>query len=150
MKLVPWRERAMVPALRSDLESWMDEFFNGGSRLPEVFRRTAMPAVDLSENEKEFTAAFELPGLEEKDISVQILGDQLLITAERKWKDEKKEKEFFRVESQYGTFRRTIALPDGLRTDSDSIKATYEKGILEIKIPKLEPRPATKVQVRAK
>ncbi|MEE8467019.1 MAG: Hsp20/alpha crystallin family protein, partial [Planctomycetota bacterium] len=66
-----------------------------------------------------------------------------------KWKEEKKEKEYHRVESQYGSFQRNITLPEGARLDSNSVEATYEKGILKITIPKVEPTPACKIKVKA-
>ena len=118
-----------------------------GDRLPEVFQGASVPAVNIAEDEHAITVEVALPGLAEKDIEVQVLGDQLVIAAERRFEDEKKDKEFHHVEHQYGSFSRTVALPTGLRTDE--IGAVYKKGILSVTIPKLEPKPATKVHVKA-
>jgi HSP20 family protein len=115
--------------------------------LPEVFRNAAIPAANIAENEAAISVALELPGLAEKDIDVQVLGNQLVVTAERKFEEEKKDKEFHHVEHQYGSFSRTVSLPTGLRTDD--IDAVYKRGILTVTIPKLEPKPATKVKVKA-
>ena len=149
MKLTPWRERSLIPAFRSDLEEWFDEVFAPTRRLPEAFRRP-LPPVNLAENEKEFTASVELPGMEEKDIEIQLLGNQLVISGERRFEDEKKEKGFYRVESQYGAFRRAVELPEGLVRDGDAITATFGKGILEVKIPKVEPKPTAKIKIKSK
>jgi HSP20 family protein len=92
----------------------------------------------------------DLPGLEEKDIDVKLMGTQLMISAERKWEEEKKGKEFHRVESQYGSFARSLTLPENARMNRESIEATFQKGILEIKIPKVEPTPAAKIAIKAK
>ena len=93
--------------------------------------------------------SIELPGLSEKDIQVQLVGQQLIVAGERKWEDEKKGKEFHRVESQYGAFRRSIQLPENARVDADALVATYKKGVLEISVPKMEPTPAAKIPVKA-
>jgi len=148
MNLIPWRDRSPLTLLNTDLETWFEDGFkNRLGMLPEAFRRTPMPPVNLAETPKEFIATIELPGLEEKDIQVQLLGDQLVISGERKWEEEKKDKEFYRVESQYGAFRRAIEVPEGLNLDPDAIKANYLKGVLEIRMAKLEPKPAAKIKV---
>jgi HSP20 family protein len=115
--------------------------------MPEVFYGDLSPAVNIAEDEKSVTVAVELPGLEEKDIQVQVLGNQLIVSAERRFDEEKKGKEFHRVEHQYGSFSRTIVMPSGLQTDK--VEAVYKKGILTVSLPKLEPTPATKVKVRS-
>ena len=151
MKLIPFRERSPLATLTTDWDHWLDDWFKGsGQHLPEAFRRGLMPPVNLAETQKEFVATIELPGLEEKDIQVQVLGNQLVISGERKGEDEKKDKEYYRVESQYGAFRRAIELPEGLNTDTDAIKASYQKGVLEVRLMKVEPKPAAKVKVVAK
>jgi HSP20 family protein len=152
MAMIPWTERSALATLRPNLESWMEQFFRTGlepTRLPAALTGP-MPPINLAETEKEFIATIELPGMDEKDIEVQVLGDQLVVSGERKWEQEKKDKEFYRVESQYGTFRRTIELPTTVVTDADAIQATFSKGILEIRMPKTEKKPIGKIKVKAK
>jgi HSP20 family protein len=151
MNLIPWRERNSMQLLGSDAESWLEEAVNQafgirGNMLPELFRR-ALPPVNLASDDKDFVASIELPGLEENDVQVQIMGKQLVISGERKWDEEKKESNFYRLESQFGAFKRVVPLPDGLKLDTGSITAKLSKGMLEIRIPKLEPRPAEKIKV---
>jgi HSP20 family protein len=148
---MPWKPREASANLFEDFEDWMKEALEGKSvfeRLPEAFRRRMMPALNLAETEKEFVVTVDLPGLEEKDVEVQILGNKLVISGERRWEDEKKEKEFYRVESEYGSFRRMIALPDGLTTDAANVAASFDKGMLEIRIPKTAPQPAAKIKIK--
>jgi HSP20 family protein len=160
MSLIPWRTRAEGPvALQSPFEDfWKDDFFksfwepfNGvRSRLPAAFRARTYPAMNVSESENHYLVCLELPGLDVKDINIELMGNQLQISGERKWEEEKKGKEFHRVESQFGRFARTLALPENLRLRKESIEATFQKGVLEIRIPKLEPTPAEKIPIRAK
>ena len=151
LNLIPRRARNDASLFKNELDDLFGRFFDGdvASNLPTAFTRNVMPPVDVAETEKAWTVSVQLPGLSEKDIAVQILGNQLIVSGERKWEDEKKGKEFHRVESQYGSFQRSIALPDNARLDPESIAASYKKGILEISIPKVEPTPAAKIPVKA-
>lgn len=157
MKIIPRLHRInMIPVHRRDDEDWWSQVFNwgdgslaGSSRLPELFRRGPSPALNVAETEDEYTVTLDLPGLDEDDIDVQLMGNHLVISGERKWEDEEKKKEFHRVESEYGTFSRTVVLPEGLTSDPESIKASYKRGLLEIRVPKVEPTPATKIKVKA-
>ncbi len=155
MNVIPWRKRDGTTAFRSDLDElftrFMEPFESGFSnRLPAVFQQRNLPPMNVAETETEFMVTLDLPGMEEKYINVELMGNQLVVTGERNWeKEEKKGKEFHRVESQYGSFQRSITLPEGLRRDRESVAATFKKGILEIRIPKLEPTPAAKIPVKA-
>ncbi|MBL8862428.1 MAG: Hsp20/alpha crystallin family protein [Planctomycetes bacterium] len=150
MNITPWRERRGPNTFRDELETLFDRFPFGEmtSHLPAVFRGRSTPAVDVSETEKAWTYAFEMPGLQEKDIQVSLMGRQLVVTAERKWEEESKGKEFRRVESQFGKFERSIQLPDNVRAEADSITASYKRGVLEVVVPKVEPTPSTKIPVK--
>lgn len=151
MKLIPWTKRNELASFRSEFDNLWSRFLDGDydTNLPATFNRATIPPVNIAETEKNWTVSVELPGLKEQDIQVQILGQQLVISGERKWEDEKKGKEFHRVESQYGAFQRSIQLPENTKLDSDAVVATYKKGILEILLPKVEPTPAAKIPVKA-
>jgi HSP20 family protein len=151
MKLTAWKHRNELTSLRSEFDDLINRFFHepATSHLPEAFTRSHVPPLNLAESEKSWTVTVELPGVEEKDIHVQLMGNQLIIKGERKWEEEKKTKEFHRVESQFGAFERVVSLPTSLRLDPDAVKATCNRGMLEIVIPKVEPTPATKIPVRS-
>lgn len=147
MKLALWpRHRARANEV---VPSMFDRFFDAPlfEHLPEAFQTGLTPAVNIAENEQNWTVTVEMPGLNEEDIDVQVLGNQLMISAERKFEEEKKDKEFHRVEHQYGSISRSITLPPGLRTDE--IDAVYKKGILTLEIPKVEPTPSSKVKIKS-
>lgn len=150
MSLVPWSERALS-SFRNEFDDLLSRFERGDvdSKLPAFFRKTTVPAVNVSETEKSWTVSFELPGLSEKDINVQVMGRQLVVSGERKWEEEKKGKEYHRVESQYGAFQRSVLLPENLRLDADSISATYKRGMLEVTLQKVEPTPTAKIPVKS-
>lgn len=117
------------------------------SRLPEVFNRAQIPAMNVSEDEKGYEITLELPGLEEDDIDISVMGNQLVISGERKWEEKRDKQEFHHVESQYGSFQRSFALPTDARTEVDAIEARYKKGMLHVQIPKVEPTPTRKIKV---
>jgi len=151
MNIIPWSRHRVMPPTKELGDLW-SRFFDGdpfGEHLPEVFRTTAFPKVNVAETEKGVEDTAELPGMDEKDIDVQVMGHTLVIAGEREWKQEKESKEYRRVESEYGHFRREVPLPDGLRLNADDITATYKKGILKIAVPKVEPTPASKIKVKA-
>ena len=98
-----------------------------------------VPSVDVAETDDEVTVTADLPGLDEKDIKVTLDGDMLTLHGERKQEREEKKKNYYRSERSYGTFTRSIALPEGV--DYDNVKATFKKGVLNVRIAKL---PGTK------
>jgi HSP20 family protein len=92
------------------------------------------PAVDVYEDEHTVTLKIEVPGIDEKDIHVQVENNTLTVHGERKIEKEEKEENYRRVERHYGSFTRTFTLPTTV--DSDSVSATYDKGVLKIALPK--------------
>ena len=154
MNVIPWRRRDVQAGYRNELEELFNRFlepFEGefANRLPATFQQRRFPPLNLSETENELFVTLELPGMEEKDINVEMMGNQLVVSGERKWdNEEKKGKEFHRVESQYGSFQRSMTLPEGLRLEDGAVEATFKNGMLEIRIPKAKPTPAAKIQVK--
>jgi HSP20 family protein len=123
-----------------------DEFL---TRLPEFLRHETFPNVNIAETESAIEVTAELPGMDEKDIDVQVMGNLLVIAGERKWEEEKSSKEFHRVESGFGSFRREVPLPQGLKLDPEGISAQYKRGVLTICLPKLEPTPAARIPIQS-
>lgn len=127
------------------LQRFFDEPFEGW--LETGARGDFVPALNVAEDQKAMTVTVELPGFDDKDIHVNATRNLLTITGERKWEEEKKGKEWRRVESQYGAFTRTLTLPENLKTEQ--IDAVFSKGLLTITIPKVEPTPTTQVKIKA-
>ena len=98
------------------------------------------PPVDIYEDEHNITLKMEVPGIDEEDIDVRIENNTLTIRGERRFEKEEKEENFRRVERQYGSFTRSFTLPSSVETEN--IQASYDKGVLEIRLTKkAEARP---------
>jgi HSP20 family protein len=104
-----------------------------------------VPTADVWETEKEVVYAFDLPGIPEDRISVELEDGALTITATREREQEIEEGRYFRFERRYGTFSRTIGLPQGV-TDAD-ISAHYEHGVLEVHVAKPEQPKPRKIEI---
>ncbi len=96
------------------------------------------PTSDLYETDKEIIAEIDLPGVDKKDIKVNVTKDSIEINAEKKYetKKEDKKKGMYRFERSYSGFCRKLALPN--KVDADKADAEYKNGVLQIKIPKLK------------
>ena len=136
MKLVPYFKKSQSPSsLWPDAAQLFDNFFNTSliaSPLSDQ-RESWMPAVDIFEKNGELVLRAELPGMEEKEIDVQLEGNVMTLKGERKLEKEEKESDYHRIESFYGTFSRSFTLPESV--DRDKIKADYKNGVLTITMP---------------
>lgn len=129
------------------LQQEVDRLFDGFSRSLTGFApRTLMPSMDLAETEKEIELTAELPGMEEKDVQLNIVDNHLTIRGEKRNQREEKEKDYRLVERHYGSFVRTVELPPGV--DPDSIKAVMSKGVLKVTVPKPAPAQTKKIEVK--
>jgi HSP20 family protein len=106
----------------------------GDGREEALTTSTFAPAVDVYEDEHNVTLKIEVPGIEEKDIDVRIENNTLTVHGERKFEKEEKEENYRRVERQYGSFTRSFTLPSTV--DAEGVTATYDKGMLKIKLAK--------------
>jgi HSP20 family protein len=134
--------------LRREIDRLFDDFDVGFWRSP--FRRSifdvepvgsrklsawsAAPAVDVTEKENAFEVTAELPGLDEKNVEVKLVNGELTIKGEKKEEKEERKKDYHLSERYFGSFERSFALPDGV--DTDKIEASFNKGVLIIKLPK--------------
>ena len=131
MSLIRYNANDYVPVT---FTSMIDRFFNdsmtrsGGS--------TFVPKVDILENEKSFELQVAAPGISKDDFKIELNDNVLTVSGERKFTNEKKDKNFHSIETQYGSFTRSFTLPENV--DSSKIDANYNNGILELTIPKDE------------
>jgi HSP20 family protein len=152
--------RSLLPTNRSvaspfgSLQREIDRLFEDFSRgLPSLAPHAAgnggmlTPSVDVSETDKEIEITAELPGLEEKDVQINVADNVLTIRGEKTAEKEQKDKNYRLVERSYGSFERTLELPAGV--DADAIKASLAKGVLKVTVPKPVPAQAKKVEVKA-
>ena len=128
----PQSERQSLPGRVDELfgqpflpSSW-GRFFNGEA----VWE----PAIRVLEKEDKFVVKVELPGVHEEDVSVSLVGDMLIVEGEKEAESEVKKKGYSYSETTYGSFSRSIAIPSIV--DADKIAANFDKGVLEIDLPK--------------
>ena len=88
-----------------------------------------VPAMDLTEAEDHYLLKADLPGLSEEDISIEVEHGQLTVSGERKAEHERSEKGWYRIERSFGSFSRSLTLPEGV--DADAVTAEFERGVLE-------------------
>ena len=108
--------------------------------------RRWVPPVDLVEAEDHFVLKADLPGLSEGDVSIELEDNVLTVSGERKAEHEDKREGYVRVERAYGAFRRSLTLPDGV--DPEGVAASFDKGVLEVRIPKPEERKPRRVAIQ--
>jgi len=111
-----------------------ESYNNEAGRDDSLTTSSFAPAVDVYEDEHNVTLKIEVPGIDEKDIDVRIENNTLAVHGERKFEKEEKEENFRRVERQYGSFTRSFTLPSTV--DPEQVTATYDKGVLKIKLAK--------------
>lgn len=104
--------------------------------LSQPAARPWAPAVDIFETENELVLKADLPGIELKDVDIQIENGTLSLRGERKFQNESKDGGFHRVERGYGSFARYFALPETV--DPEKVKAEYKNGVLTVTLPKKE------------
>ena len=130
--------------LPSLFDKFFSEFFSASPNPDENNRRRHQAPINIGESDTAVTFELELPGVEESALDVEVLGNQLTITAERRLDTEPIE--YHTVEHRYGTISRRIELPRGL--DTQSIDATFRNGVLILVVPKVEPATARKITIR--
>jgi HSP20 family protein len=147
MALVRWEPARELSSLQSDMSRLFNTFFdtttsgNGGSAP-----RRWIPAMDLVETDDRFVLKADLPGLADEDVKIDVEGDVLTISGERKSEHEDKRDGYVRVERSYGAFRRSLTLPEGV--DPEAVTASFERGVLEVRIPKPEERKPRRVAIQ--
>jgi HSP20 family protein len=104
------------------------------------------PAVDFSENEKEYIVRLEAPGVPKEDLEVNVEGQTLTISGRRDFEKEEKTEEYFWREREQGRFVRTMQLPTAV--DKSKVEATYKDGIMTVRLPKIEASAKTRVQIK--
>lgn len=145
---LPARHPRSLMSTFDDMERWMEEslhrpfLFDFGMRpFSRLFHDLNMvgevlPSVDIFEEGHEVVVKAEMPGMRREDIDVRLEENRLIITGEKKNEEKVERKDYYRLERSYGSFNRTLLLPEGIR--SENATATFRDGILEIRIPREE------------
>lgn len=139
--LVRWEPFRELASFQSELSRFMNGLLDGPGRVTQNW----VPALDVWETPTEVVYAFDLPGIPEEGIAIEVKDDMLTVSAERERSEESAEDGFYRFERRYGTFARAVGLPQGV--DQDQIAARYENGVLEIRVPKPEEQKPRKIEL---
>jgi HSP20 family protein len=124
-----------------EVDRLFDAFFGGEAQSA----RRWIPPMDLVEAEDHFVLKADLPGLGEGDVSIEVQDGTLTISGERNAEHEARERGWYRIERSFGSFSRSLTLPEGV--DADAISAGFDRGVLEVRIPKPEERKPRRVQI---
>ncbi|MFQ5666846.1 MAG: Hsp20/alpha crystallin family protein [Candidatus Binatia bacterium] len=127
--LAPWRPFRELSSLHRDIDDMFARIFGDEEWLPTGWTPT-MPPIESYVRDGELIVRADLPGIDPKKVELAIEGNRLVLRGERQESEEHRGKEYRYREVSYGRFERTVALPEGV--DSDSIKATYRDGVLEV------------------
>jgi HSP20 family protein len=143
---------ALLPTLRRrglvGRPAWglFDRFFED-FELPSLFSEemTFMPAFDVSETQNELIVKGEVPGMDQKDIDINLSDGLLTIKGEKKHEKEDKNENYHCVERHYGKFSRTMRVP--FEVEADKVDATYKDGVLKVTLPKSETAKPKKIEI---
>jgi HSP20 family protein len=145
MTLVRWDPARQLDTFQSDLDRVFDAFF--GDRTANGTTRRWVPAMDLVETDDHLVLRADLPGLDTDDVEIQVAEGVLTVSGERRTEHEDSADGYHRVERAYGRFSRSLSLPQGI--DVDQVQADFDKGVLEVRIPKPAERKPRRVQIGA-
>lgn len=131
IKFEPMRE---FETLHNKIQRYFDEFSNFGFSVNENF----YPRIDISEDKDNINVTAEIPGVKKENIKITLQDNILTIEGEKKKETEQKEKNFFRSERMFGSFKRCFTLPE--EVDSENVEAKFENGMLHVQMKRLAPK----------
>jgi HSP20 family protein len=146
MALVRWEPARELSSIQNEVNRLFDAFFD----TPAVSGRGMgprrwTPAMDLNERDDTFILRADLPGVSEEDVSVELDDRVLTVSGERKAATESEHDGVHRIERAYGRFSRSLTLPEGV--DADTIEASFDRGVLEVRIPKPAARKPRRIAI---
>jgi HSP20 family protein len=142
--LVRWEPFREFAALQNEMSRLVNNWA-GGEGNGNGGTRSWVPSVDVWETDSDVVYAFDLPGIPEDEISVEIGEGSLAVTGEGERTEKTEGDRFYRYERRFGSFERSIGLPQGVK--EDEIKADYKHGVLEIRVPKPEQAKPRRIQI---
>lgn len=145
MNLIPWRNKSErtngshpvemgLARLRNEMDDLFERFFGDPFDVSLPFSGGRGMRLDLAESESEVVVKAELPGVDPKDVEINVTGNVLTLRGEKKSDREESGRDFHFVERQYGSFHRSIPLPTAV--DADRVAAEYKNGVLTVTLPK--------------
>lgn len=146
MALIRWEPAAELNSLQSEMNRLFTSLFDTPTRpsTGELNRRW-VPAMDLIESGDHYLLQADLPGMSEQDINIELEAGVLRISGERKLARSEDKRGLRRIERAYGSFSRSLTLPDGV--NPEAVEASFDRGVLEVRIPKPEQAKPRKVSI---
>jgi HSP20 family protein len=141
--LVRWEPFRELATLQTEMSRLMNGLFEGNGRATQSW----VPPVDVVETQDELVYSFDLPGVAEDAIDVELHDDTLTVTARREQAHERSEDGFYRLERRFGTFARTLGVPRGV--SPEAVKADLKDGVLEVRVPKPESTKPRRIRIGA-
>lgn len=145
MALVRWEPVRELHSIQQEMNRLFDTVFDSPAPSATGGTRRWIPPMDLVETTDHFVLRADLPGLGEGDVKLEVQDKVLTVSGERRFEHEAKRDGFVRIERGAGSFSRSLTLPDGV--DLDAITASFDKGVLEVRIPKPEQRKPRRVEI---
>jgi HSP20 family protein len=145
MTVVRWEPLRELNSLQSEMNRLFNTVFDTPSNGPGAVKRRWMPAMDLVESGDHFVLRADLPGMSEDDVNIEFEDGTLTVSGERKAEHEDGNEGFHRVERSFGSFSRSLTLPQGI--DPGAVTANFDRGVLEIRIPKPEQRKPRRIAI---
>jgi HSP20 family protein len=145
MTIVRWEPLRELGSLQNEMNRLFNTVFdappggNGGTL------RRWMPAMDLVESGDHFVLRADLPGMSEEDVKIELEDGTLTVSGERKAEHQENEEGYYRVERAFGSFSRSLTLPKGV--NPDEVSASFDRGVLEVRIPKPEERKPRRIEI---
>ena len=146
MTIVRWEPLRELGSLQNEMNRLFNTVFdtpgpgNGGSAM-----RRWVPSMDLVETDDHFVLRADLPGMSEDDVKIEFEDGTLTVSGERKTEHESQNEGYYRVERAFGGFSRTLTLPKGI--DAEGVTASFDRGVLEVRIPKPEERRPRRIEI---
>jgi HSP20 family protein len=144
MALIRWEPAAELNTIQNEMNRLFNTFFD--QPAPTSTARRWLPPMDLLETAEHYVLRADLPGLSDGDVNVQLQDNVLTVSGERNAEHEQQQEGYHRLQRAFGAFSRSLTLPDGV--DPDAVQAHFDRGVLEIKIPKPEQRKPRQVQIK--
>ncbi len=146
MALIRWEPVRELGTIQNEMNRLFNTFFEGpaAGNGPTQLRRW-IPAMDLVETDEAVVLRADLPGLTEGDVNIELEDNVLTVSGERQAEHEERKEGYYRVERASGSFSRSLTLPEGV--DPESVKASFDRGVLEVRIPKPEAQKPRKVAI---
>ena len=146
MALVRWEPARELHSIQHEVNRLFGTLFDAPiTARAGAASRSWIPAMDLVEEKDEYVLHADLPGLSEKDVKIELEDNVLSISGTRRSEQENRKEGYYRVERATGSFSRSLTLPEGV--DPESIRAQFENGVLEVRIPKPEERKRRRVEI---